>query len=351
MKKLYFTFLLFVISLSNSFSQLTFTANPNITDLTNYFQGIGLTISNMTVTGAPNSYGFYSGTSNMAFGSGIIMSTGVIDSMINNPASVFISSSNGTLGDVMLDIVSGSPTFDACVIEFDCVPSNSNLLFDFSFGSEEYNDFVNLSVNDVFAIFVSGANPSGGSYVNTNFALIPSTTIPVSINTINNGNSISASAGPCMNCAYFIDNDGGTSVAYDGFTSGLQGLVPVISGQSYHFKIAIADAGDDIFDSSVMFLTNSFKSVPNTPTSIFETEKDNDNITIYPVPANDKLYYSSPTFKANKAELYTIDGKKMDTINLDSSSSFINTKGLESGIYFLHLSNNNNNIIKKVVIN
>ena len=44
-----------------------------MTDLTNYFQGIGLTISNMTVTGSPNSYGFYSGTSNMAFGSGIIM--------------------------------------------------------------------------------------------------------------------------------------------------------------------------------------------------------------------------------------------------------------------------------------
>lgn len=339
------------ISLSNGFSQLTFTVSPNMTDLTNYFQGIGLTITNMTVTGAPNSYGFYSGTSNMAFGSGVIMSTGIIDSTINNPASVFISTNNSTAGDMMLDNVSGSPTFDACIIEFDCVPSNTNLLFDFSFGSEEYNDFVNVSVNDVFAIFVSGANPSGGSYLNTNFALIPSTTIPVSINTINNGNSISASAGPCMNCAYFIDNDGGTSVAYDGFTTGLQGLVPVIPGQTYHFKIAIADAGDGIFDSSVMFLTNSFKSVPNTSTGILETEKANDDITIYPIPANDKLYYSSSTFKATKAELYTIDGKKMDTINLDSSNSSITTKGLESGIYFLHLSNDTNTIIKKVVIN
>ena len=39
---------------------------------------------------------------------------------------------------MMLDNVSGSPTYDACIIEFDCVPTNANLLFDFAFGSEEY---------------------------------------------------------------------------------------------------------------------------------------------------------------------------------------------------------------------
>ena len=346
MKKLYFTFLISVISLSNGFSQLTFTVTPSMTDLTNYFQGIGLTITNMTVTGAPSSFGFYSGSSNMAFGSGVIMSTGIVDSTINSAASVFLNTDNSKPGDALLDVISGAPTFDACSIEFDCVPTNSNLLFDFSFGSEEYNEFVNVGVNDVFAIFVSGANPAGGNYTNVNFALIPSTTIPVSINTVNNGNG----AGPCMNCAYFIDNYNGTSVAYDAFTTGLQGLVQVVPGQTYHFKIAIADAGDGIFDSSVMFLTNSFKSLPSTPTSILEAKKTIDDVTIYPVPANDKLYYSSSTFKADKAELYTIAGKKMDTINLDSSNSFIIIRGLESGIYFLRLSNNQNTIIKKVII-
>lgn len=347
MKKLYIAFLFTAISLSNAFSQLSFTVAPSMTDLTNYFQGIGLTISNMTVSGSPNSYGFYSGASNMAFGSGIIMSSGRVDSTINNPASFFLNADYGTAGDILLDNISGNPTFDACIIEFDCVPSNANLLFDFSFGSEEYNEYINSGVNDVFAIFVSGPNPSGGNYVNSNFALIPSTSIPVSINTVNNGNG----AGPCTNCAYFIDNTNGTSVAYDGFTTGLQGLVPAVIGQTYHFKLAIADAGDGVFDSSVMFLTNSFKSVPNTPTSISETEKGNDDVTIYPIPANDKLYYTSSSFKADKAELYTIDGKKMENINLDSSHSSITTKGLESGIYLLHLSNDTNTIIKKVVIN
>lgn len=347
MKRIYIASLLIIISFSNGFSQLTFTVSPNMTDLTNYFQGIGLTISNMTVTGSPNSYGFYSGTSNMAFGSGVIMSSGSVDTTINNPATVFLSTNNSTAGDMMLDNVSGSPTYDACIIEFDCVPTNANLLFDFAFGSEEYNDFVGVSVNDVFAIFVSGTNPSGGNYLNTNFALIPSTNIPVSINTINNGNSISASAGPCMNCAYFIDNDGGASVAYDEFTTGLQGLVPVIPGQTYHFKIAIADAGDNIFDSSVMFLTNSFKSV-STVTSISENQNKNDLI-IYPIPAKDKIYYNSSTFKVTEAELFSIDGKK-ENVKLDSQDFSIDTKGLDAGIYFLHLFNENNKIVKKVII-
>lgn len=350
MKKLYFAFLLFVISLSNSYSQLTFTANPNMADLTNYFQGIGLTISNMTVTGAPNSYGFYSGTSNMAFGSGVIMSTGIIDSTINGAASVFLNTDNSKLGDALLDVISGAPTFDACIIEFDCVPTNSNLLFDFSFGSEEYNEFVNAGVNDVFAIFVSGANPSGGNYSNANFALIPSTSIPVSINTVNNGYANGSSVGPCMNCAYFIDNHNGTSVAYDAFTTGLQGLVPVIPGQTYHFKIAIADAGDGIFDSSVMFLTNSFKSIPNISTGILETEKE-PNLLIYPNPTSTsvvQLHVKDDVVKT--LELYSYQGKRIENITFDKNSNTIQLNNTAKGVYFLHITTDKGKTVKKLVI-
>jgi len=347
MKKLYFTFLISVISLSNGFSQLTFTVTPSMTDLTNYFQGIGLTITNMTVTGAPSSFGFYSGSSNMAFGSGVIMSTGIVDSTINSPASVFLNTDNSKPGDALLDVVSGAPTFDACIIEFDCVPTNSNLLFDFSFGSEEYNEFVNVGVNDVFAIFVSGANPAGGNYTNVNFALIPSTTIPVSINTVNNGNG----AGPCMNCAYFIDNTNGTSVAYDAFTTGLQGLVPVIPGQTYHFKIAIADAGDDIYDSSVMFLTNSFKSVPSTPTGILQTENDN-TISIYPNPTSNSVVHIDVKDDEVKAlELNSYQGKRIENVSFDKNSNTIQLNNTAKGIYFLHVTTTEGKTVKKLVIN
>ncbi len=308
-------FLLFsLIWLSNGYSQLTYTLTPSMLDLTNYFQGIGLTISNMTVAGAPNSFGLFSGTSNMSFGSGIIMSTGDINNF-NSPASTLLSSYNMMPGSALGNGLSSNTTYDECRIEFDCVPSNGNLLFNFAFGSEEYNEYVGAQFNDVFGIFVSGPNPSGGNYINYNCANIPGTTTPVSVNSINNG----LGTGPCVNCSYYIDNTNGTTVAYDGFTSGLQGLVPVIIGQTYHFTIIIDDVADGIYDSSIMFLANSFKST--TPcTGIF-----NCNI--------------SPTVAASgKTILYkkSLTGAMMDSVGSINVSSPTFTMAIpDSGRYIL----------------
>ena len=348
MKKLYFTFLISVISLSNGFSQLTFTVTPSMTDLTNYFQGIGLTITNMTVTGAPSSFGFYSGSSNMAFGSGVIMSTGIVDSTINSAASVFLNTDNSKPGDALLDVVSGAPTFDACIIEFDCVPTNSNLLFDFSFGSEEYNEYVYSVFNDAFAIAVTGPNPLGGNYKNTNFAFVPGTTTPmVSVNSINNG---SAGSGPCNNCSYYIDNTNGTDVAFDGFTVGLLGLVPVTPGQTYHFKIAIADVGDAVYDSSVMFLTNSFKSLPSTPTSILEAEKES-NLSIYPNPTSTSVVQIDVKEDVLKTlELYSYQGRNIENITFDKNKNTLQLNNVAKGLYFLHVITNKGKTVKKLVI-
>jgi hypothetical protein len=349
MKKLYFALFLIIASLSNGFSQITFTVAPSMADLTAYFQGVGITISNMTVTGAPNSYGFYSGTSNMAFGSGIIMSTGVINSLISSPAGAFVSTDNMTMGDPLIDIIAAGQTYDACVIEFDCVPGNSNLLFDFSFGSEEYNEFVNDGFNDAFAIAVTGPNPTGGSYNNRNFAFVQGTTTPmVSVNSINNGQS---GAGPCNNCAYYIDNTNGTDVAFDGFTSGLQGLVPVVIGQTYHFKLAIADAGDGIFDSSVMFLTNSFKSVPSVATGILEAEKER-RVLVYPNPTSGTIVHldiQDDIFRS--LELHSYDAKRIQNILFDRNSNTINLNDTEKGIYFLHITTTEGKTVKKLVVN
>ncbi|MES2761912.1 MAG: choice-of-anchor L domain-containing protein [Bacteroidota bacterium] len=349
MKKIYFAFLFTAISLSNGFSQLTFTVSPSMADLTNYFQGVGLTISNMTVTGAPNSYGFYSGTSNMAFGSGIIMSTGVVNGLISNPAGAFASTDNMTMGDPLISVIAGGATYDACIIEFDCVPSNANLLFSFAFGSEEYNEFVYAGFNDAFAIAVTGPNPAGGNYNNTNFAFVPGTTTPmVSVNSINNGQG---GTGPCNNCAYYIDNTNGTDVAFDGFTTGLQGLVPVTIGQTYHFKLAIADVGDGVFDSSVMFLTNSFKSVPNTPTGVLETENDI-NVSIYPNPTSGSIVHVDiEKNTANSLELYSYQGKRVENIQYDKNTHTIQLNNTAKGVYFLHITTDKGKTVKKLVVN
>jgi hypothetical protein len=348
MKKLYFIFLLTTASLSNAFGQLTFTVAPSMADLTNYFQGIGLAISNMTVTGAPQSYGFFSGTSNMAFGSGIIMSTGVVNGSISNPAGAFLSGNNGAMGDALISAIAGGQTYDACIIEFDCVPTNANLLFNFSFGSEEYNEYVYSVFNDAFAIAVTGPNPLGGNYNNTNFAFVPGTTTPmVSVNSINNG---SAGSGPCNNCSYYIDNTNGTDVAFDGFTAGLLGLVPVTPGQTYHFKIAIADVGDAVFDSSVMFLTNSFKSVPSIPTGILEAEKES-NLSIYPNPTSTSVVQIDVKEDVLKTlELYSYQGRNIENITFDKNKNTLQLNNVAKGLYFLHVITNKGKTVKKLVI-
>ena len=152
--------------------------------LINYLQGYGLTISNMQITGDTNQLGFFSGVSNMAFGSGVIMSTGYVDS-VPGPASKFACGVMNGNGDADLTLAAGMSTYDASVVEFDCIPLNDTILFDFAFGSEEYPEYVNTGFNDVFAIYVSGPDPSGGNYVNKNLALIPNTSTVVSINSIN----------------------------------------------------------------------------------------------------------------------------------------------------------------------
>jgi len=348
MKKNYLSFLLLILGLTNSYSQLTTTVNPSTADLTNYFQGIGLTISNLTVTAAPGSYGFYSGISNMAFGNGIIMSTGQINNNINSPSSALFSANNQVAGDPIIDAIAGNLSYDGCVIEFDCVPTNSNLLFDYAFGSEEYNEFIETSFNDAFAIVISGPNPLGGNYNNTNIAFVPGTTTPiVSVNSINNGTS---GAGPCQNCSYYIDNTNGTSIAYDGFTSGLQGTVSVTIGQSYHIKIVIADVADRIYDSCIMFLANSFKSMPNIPTSILESNDDN-TLSIYPNPTSANIVHINVKDAVVKTlEVYSYQGKQIGNSVFDKTTNTLQLNTTAKGIYFLHVTTNKGKIVKKLVI-
>ena len=95
-----------------------------------------------------------------------------------------------------------------------------------------------------------------------NIALVPFTAIPVAIASINNGNSgcNTASSGPCTNCQYFVDNTGGTTVQYDGFTTVLTAWAAVTPCVPYHIKLAISDASDGILDSGVFLEAGSFSS-------------------------------------------------------------------------------------------
>ncbi len=220
--------------------------------------GTGVTVSNITYTGSLSAIAEFDATNTvLAIQSGVLLSSGnAVDAVGPNNTGSSGTDLNQS-GDVLLTNIAGMSTFDAAVLEFDFVPTSDTIKFNYSFGSEEYLEFVNAGVNDAFGFFISGPNPAGGNYVNHNIALIPGTTTPVTIDNVNN----------ISNSAYYINNgDGSTApynsstqyIQYDGYTVPLTALAPVVPCQQYHIKIAIADGGDGVWDSGVFLEANSF---------------------------------------------------------------------------------------------
>lgn len=238
------------------------------TTLAQSLAGAGVTISNVTYSGANRGAGSFTGGAGIiGFGSGVVLDSGNVQTVDTDPACQkgvegpnscnegtgggANSTAFGTAGDTDLSTLSGFNTLDAAVLEFDFVPQEANLQFNFVFSSDEYNDFSNSSFNDVFAFFVNG----------TNCALVPGTTDPISINTINNGNP-NGDTTP-HNANLFRDNvrpSPTIDTEMDGLTTVLTCSATVNAGQSNHMKLAIADASDSALDSAVFLQAGSLTS-------------------------------------------------------------------------------------------
>jgi hypothetical protein len=240
-------------------------------DLVNSLVGGGVTVSNISYTGAGVAAGAFAGGTgaSLGFDSGIVMGSGLVQSpgspiACGDPKGVEgpnlcpgNTGQNNTAGDADLDVFSGFQTSDAAVLEFDFVPQEGNVQFQYVFSSDEYNEFANTQFNDTFAFLVNGAN----------CALVPNTNLPVSINTINGGNP---GGDPTPhNQAYYRDNAGGGVVdtEMDGLTTVLTCQANVNQGQTNHMKLAIADASDDVLDSNVFIKAGSLQSLKPTSTT------------------------------------------------------------------------------------
>lgn len=235
-----------ILSFQAFFSQLVYSNVGGAANvIVNSMLGGGVTVSNQTITCPTNAYGTFTNgaTSNIGISSGIILSTGNINNL-NGNGSAFWSSDlpGGNCNDPQLSGLENLATYDCCILEFDVVPTCTSLKIRFVFGSEEYPEFVNAGYNDAFGFFVTGPNPLGGpAYNNSNVATLPNNTTFVSIDNVNANN----------NSQYYTNNSTGTSIKLDAFTSVLTRTIFVTPCQTYHFKLAIADAGDGIYDSAV----------------------------------------------------------------------------------------------------
>lgn len=230
----------------------------------------------ITHTGSFLSRGvFNNGQSSISINRGIILSSGsaVLATGPNNTSSAGANVGGGS--DIDLVIASGQgggPVFDASVLEFDFTPTVSQITFRYVFASEEYCDFINSGVNDVFGFFISGPGING-PYSNNgiNIAVIPvglgGTT--VSIDNVNHvDNSIFYVGNIPAGSPQFLDPDcqghpvsgppATNECQFDGFTKVLTAVANVIPCETYHIRLAIGDGGDAIYDSAVFVESNSF---------------------------------------------------------------------------------------------
>ena len=215
--------------------------------------GAGVTIQNVTFTGASVAAGtFQGGTGIIGFESGIVLSSGDMNSVVGPNVNDSTSTMNAGLSDPDLAaLIPNYTVYDSCALEFDfSCPLTQMLTFQFVFSSEEYNEWANTSFNDVFGFFVNGVN----------IAIVPGTTnVPVSINNVNCNNPYAPPTG--AHCSQFINNDlddgGGTiNTEMDGLTILFSATVAVNPGLN-HIKLAIGDAGDQILDSNVFIRAGS----------------------------------------------------------------------------------------------
>jgi len=205
-----------------------------------------------TRVGQDRSSGIWTDTVN----TGIILTTGDVETAKPNNTDDASTGMASGQGDATLDAAFGTVTRDTSSLEFTFMTGTGNLVFDFVFASEEYNEYAPDQFADAFGIFVDGVN----------YAFVGGTSLPVSVNNVNQ----------YVNNLYYVNNDptdGGMYLeefGFDGFTMDMDPASPrygltlqaVIGGLDptvpHTIKIAISDVGDFSRDSAVLIRGGSF---------------------------------------------------------------------------------------------
>ena len=280
--------------------------------------GQGVIVGNITVNGPHQGYGmFTNGIPYIGIDSGLIMCTGSVYNAIGENDLPYKTGyftdpkiKKKPKGDKDLNRICHGITGDVEVIEFDFIPMNNKILFNYVFGSEEYPEYVGSKYNDVFAFIVNGEKVK-----RLNIAIIQGINLPVSINTLNDD----------INSFYYVDNNYFTKVdlkkklpqqgkhlkpkkpnqkptgktkptfkiskskkkkldqdlvnnmQYDGFTTVMTAECYVVPYKKYHMKIAIGDVGDYAYDSGVFLEDGSFISVKDPDQPKFKDYPDLSN--------------------------------------------------------------------------
>ncbi|RYY88778.1 MAG: T9SS type B sorting domain-containing protein [Chitinophagaceae bacterium] len=228
-----------------------------------------ITYSTGTNFGDPfNGVGYFEKNgSSFPFDYGLVLTTGQASSAVGPNTSLLGDGTSVWPGDADLagllaaQGISGT-LGNATKMEFDFVPVTNSISFNFVFASEEYGTF-QCNYSDVFAFLLTDIV----SGVTTNLAVVPSTTVPISVTTIHDTqyNTSCGSANEQYFGHYYLppgESELAAPINFNGCTVPLTAFSSVIPGHQYHIKLAIADFGpfgqDNVYDSAVFLEGGSF---------------------------------------------------------------------------------------------
>ena len=280
----------------------------------------GITILNTHFTAHPNSIAtFITSSDKLPIQSGIIMSTGIVTWAAYPNDSPSSGCGMFTPGDKRLEKIAGAKTSDAAILEFEFVANTDEVSFEYFFASEEYPEYVNKGVNDVFAFFIEGP----GYDTLYNIAKLPTTGEPISVDHVNAN----------RNSEFYIENkswrgfsidDPGTSLAsifqFDGMTTLLEAKAKIRPYATYKLTLAIADVGDNIYDSGVFIKAHSLKSAgklqPISPYLKSEIEKRSHLIGAHRIRVNGDTVGFDKTvhFDFNSYDILTEDTTSLNAV-------------------------------------
>lgn len=328
------------------------------TELASALVGPGVTVSNVNFTGNAASAGAFTFVEPtvVGFSQGIILSSGKAEDVVGPNLADDTTTDFLNPGDADLNVLAGYDTFDAAVLEFDFIPTASQVVFTYAFGSDEYPEWVNTPFNDVFAFFVNGVNYAE---VRQTAGDPLSPFVPVAVNNINNSNPIQNPAPVAMRPdlfrANYYDATGPSllDLELDGITRVLTFQAPVIAGEINHMKLAIADASDHILDSAVFIQAGSLVSnnnpvadlslstevgaAPLLVTAIIEGEDPAGAALTYTIDWGDGFFESGPLTEGAENEktaladhTYVTGGNFIVTLTVSNgTSSGISTEDVE----------------------
>jgi hypothetical protein len=292
--------LLVISTLSKA--QMTVDTTQGVTNLVDkILVGTGVRVGNIKCSYDTKAIAYFKCPPNkIGIRSGLLLSTGLASNAIGPNTSPGITSNldegKKRRKDRDLNKLSkGQSVYDITYVEFDFVPMNNKVTFEYAFGSEEYKEYVGSQFNDVFGMRKQ------------NVALLPNDKKFVAINNINQkvnkglfvdndpfinktlfkkvkfkpklslwqkisaslfgkrtkqGDSVLFSTNKLK--SVFLDETLLNTFQYDGFTKKLKVTFFVVPFQKYHIKMIIGDVGDAAFDSGVFIEEKSFQSVKDT---------------------------------------------------------------------------------------